>query len=853
MNCYKDQKDDVLVELSLLGNTQAYEELVIRYEKAVKGTALKVTENLYSAEDASQDAFVSAWIKLDSLRDPHKFGSWVCSIAKNCARNLVIHYKNTAADISLNLLEDQDPEQDAHRLLLEQERDANLREAVSTLSEKIRIAIQLHYFQGLSVEEIALQQNIPIGTVKWRLNEGRKQLRKEYGIMTKMDENRTFVQKVMYQVEQLKLWAFKSDKSGFEKEYRTVLKNVEQLEDSIDKHHALADVLLRGYWWLPGEKNDATFTRIKESAQKSRNEEVLQSVVSYEMNKLKDQDVISFLRDVQIPYLEENGLTKTLGFCWFWLSYYYIAEKRFEEGVAAYNKTLEILDESNIYYANALSAIEVEQKILMLTEAEQRNMGMHANAESFKRVNGKMYFWQQPGYARGNGNNLGCDVFWNCSGCDRLMPDEHMLLQEKFHSSDGNVTMYCKAKDLVTETPAGNFKDCLCFVWEMKKPLAGFLYSCESYFCPGIGIVRQVVQTGRGTQTLDLKDHVTQGEGILPFVKGNRWDYTSQEEGILYDRQISFEVVSATEDTVILKSYSLLITLGYDHSAWCGNMLKARNEYHADDHTLQNVLDCYEHAGLLAKTNREKRHTTIAKNVMERILTTDPGFNPNYTEKGRWNFFNFCHVKKTGEKTSLSENRLYGFEWKDMKNSGDEGYKVLYNSPYAILNQCMGAIWSEAWTPGYHVKQKSADEWWGDTENVFDVLEDEDITLPIGTFKNCRHIRHTTTGFAGGMGYYNGTKDYWFALGIGMVKFSSTYKNDTLQTIWVLTDYQGTGNGYFPTEDGLVRKYEPTELGNGWHGAVEYTFDTDETGTVLFRNGLGTQDRGNYEAAMKMK
>ena len=89
MNGFKDKKDGALVELSLLGNEKAYEELIIRYEKSVKGTALKVTENEFSAEDASQDAFVSAWIKLDSLREPEKFGSWVCSIAKNCARSLL--------------------------------------------------------------------------------------------------------------------------------------------------------------------------------------------------------------------------------------------------------------------------------------------------------------------------------------------------------------------------------------------------------------------------------------------------------------------------------------------------------------------------------------------------------------------------------------------------------------------------------------------------------------------------------------------------------------------------------------------------------------------------------------------
>lgn len=61
MNNHFDKTDEVLVELTLLGDGTAYEELVTRYQRAVIGTAYKVTKNRFSAEDASQDAFVSAW------------------------------------------------------------------------------------------------------------------------------------------------------------------------------------------------------------------------------------------------------------------------------------------------------------------------------------------------------------------------------------------------------------------------------------------------------------------------------------------------------------------------------------------------------------------------------------------------------------------------------------------------------------------------------------------------------------------------------------------------------------------------------------------------------------------------
>ena len=72
MNEHFNRNDETLVELTLLGDGTAYEELVTRHQRAVMGTAYKVTKNKFSAEDASQDAFVSAWMpsSTDSSRMP---------------------------------------------------------------------------------------------------------------------------------------------------------------------------------------------------------------------------------------------------------------------------------------------------------------------------------------------------------------------------------------------------------------------------------------------------------------------------------------------------------------------------------------------------------------------------------------------------------------------------------------------------------------------------------------------------------------------------------------------------------------------------------------------------------------
>lgn len=69
-------EDKVLVEMTLLGNMNAFEELVRRYERAVKDAAYRVTGNRFSAEDAAQDALVCAWMQLSTLREKEKFGGF---------------------------------------------------------------------------------------------------------------------------------------------------------------------------------------------------------------------------------------------------------------------------------------------------------------------------------------------------------------------------------------------------------------------------------------------------------------------------------------------------------------------------------------------------------------------------------------------------------------------------------------------------------------------------------------------------------------------------------------------------------------------------------------------------------
>lgn len=601
MNEHFNRNDETLVELTLLGDGTAYEELVTRHQRAVMGTAYKVTKNKFSAEDASQDAFVSAWMNLCELRDGSKFGSWVCSFAKNCARTLERHYRAAIPDISLDTLDGFEPAEEDELFAEDELKD--VRRAVSLLSEKIREAVSLHYFEGKSVAEIAEMLSVPVGTVKWRLSEGRKQLRKGYGIMEKTyDENESLVARVMRQVEALKLWQLKNDKTGFEEEYRAVLANVEALEDSKEKSSMLADTLLRGYWEVSSEKNKEVFERIKKSAEDGHNEDVMMSVACEEYNKYSGEERIRFMRETQIPYYREGGYPKTLAYIWFWLGYEYREKGEYEEAIRCYEQVVDILTPSDVYYANAKSAIEGEKRSIAAEKnSEVIRYNFNVTGEVYRKIDGKLYFWEQPGYDY-NGNSAYGSLFWNMSRCDGLILDESMKTGDTVTSSDGITLTYLKNGG-ACDTPAGHFENCSVYV------IDGVLYGrfhCETWLCDGIGIVRQIVTWLGYTHEWVLSAYKTSGKGgLLPFEAGNRWEYAlaERETAEITEGENIFEVTACDAGSATLSYINFVAVTSY-YDTWEGKTAEARYGYckniTPDDEILCDVSGAMKRAEELA-------------------------------------------------------------------------------------------------------------------------------------------------------------------------------------------------------------------------------------------------------------
>jgi len=166
--------DNELIAASLDGDASAFGHLVLRYRKLAIGVAYRMCGDGALAEDIAQDTFVRVWDKLHLFRPSGSFKSWMCRIATNLTIDM-LRRQRPAVDVEEVLIEDraERPEVRAMR----QERASAVRSAIASLPEQTRAALILREYEGLSYQEVADALDIPMGTVKSRLNDARRRLK----------------------------------------------------------------------------------------------------------------------------------------------------------------------------------------------------------------------------------------------------------------------------------------------------------------------------------------------------------------------------------------------------------------------------------------------------------------------------------------------------------------------------------------------------------------------------------------------------------------------------------------------------------------------------------------------------
>lgn len=180
----KGRKDYSLVKLAIKGDQKAYASLMNRYRDAVYYMLLKIVSNKDDADDLTIEAFGKAFKNIHQYQPNFAFSTWLFKIATNNCIDFLRKKRaytisidgggpndefNRQIEINSNTLT---PEE----VLIKQQKEKLMQSVVRSLKPRYRTLVELRYFKELSYEEISVELDIPLGTIKAQLFRARELL-----------------------------------------------------------------------------------------------------------------------------------------------------------------------------------------------------------------------------------------------------------------------------------------------------------------------------------------------------------------------------------------------------------------------------------------------------------------------------------------------------------------------------------------------------------------------------------------------------------------------------------------------------------------------------------------------------
>ena len=159
---------------------QGLEALIERYQLRAVRAAYLVIGDRAEAEDVVAEAFYRVWGQIDQFDSTRPFAPWFFTLVLNAARRAVSRSARfidipeedpegtTFSDQTISSPEDE---------IIQAESEAAVRQALTRLSPNQRVVIIQQYYLGWTLEQMAMQGNHPLGTIKWRLHQARNRLR----------------------------------------------------------------------------------------------------------------------------------------------------------------------------------------------------------------------------------------------------------------------------------------------------------------------------------------------------------------------------------------------------------------------------------------------------------------------------------------------------------------------------------------------------------------------------------------------------------------------------------------------------------------------------------------------------
>ncbi|HSZ71570.1 MAG TPA: sigma-70 family RNA polymerase sigma factor [Cytophagaceae bacterium] len=182
----KAKKDFLLIEKAKsTGDEKAFAELMSRYKKPVYHMILKMIRNVDDAEDLTIEAFAKAFKNLQKFNPEFTFSTWLFRIATNNCIDFMRKKKLATTSISGTYKDDAGENVDMEfkdsglnpmEEAIKAQKVALVQSIVTKLPPKYQTLVKLRYFEELSYEEIAVELDAPLGTVKAQLHRARELL-----------------------------------------------------------------------------------------------------------------------------------------------------------------------------------------------------------------------------------------------------------------------------------------------------------------------------------------------------------------------------------------------------------------------------------------------------------------------------------------------------------------------------------------------------------------------------------------------------------------------------------------------------------------------------------------------------
>src|ERR1700733_4341977 len=180
--------DEVLVAAAKLGDHSAFAELWTRHSHTAFKMACRIMGNRDDAEDVIQDAWMKAYIHLNTFDGRSKFSTWLTRIAINSAF-MALRKKRSHPETRMEVTDGEtgqyreitDQTKDVEELYEGHERVERLRRAICLLRPTLRVVVEIHQFNDRSVKEVAELAGLSVAATKSRLLRARTILRRALG------------------------------------------------------------------------------------------------------------------------------------------------------------------------------------------------------------------------------------------------------------------------------------------------------------------------------------------------------------------------------------------------------------------------------------------------------------------------------------------------------------------------------------------------------------------------------------------------------------------------------------------------------------------------------------------------